>query len=688
MSNVYSSNDEQNLVVIYSSNGTWVTIDTETTDVIGVSDHFTFSEDVHWNKTATDISAKKLAIYLELAESASTSLVVKEVSEDNFSFDKSFRVPKAVKSEGKFTADTATLREVYDYTQSKEFNLTPEPPLTLAWLDNIVDKHPLSPRAMTAAGFFPDPKAIYFGIPVDGDSPFILHGLLQYNTNTQEWLVRNPEHWDPYTEAGLPPYLVELDPDSAEQVALWIDRPKERTTDYIEFSDIYPEESALFFAAESELDMEFLDRVFDIYDSQERSVNARKQVRGAGGRFGGGGKTNADKQEAPTVKARLPYSLPLVENIGSEIDAYLARVSSDRLKGQEKTDDFAISAEASGAEVTDVTPMYLAIVDNIDPDAVLDVVALVPPKRGTQGDVSSWKRDNGQWVSAPEILQQLRGSTPPSVVKLEDETLLKNVLAQVDKSTAQSEETPEAPGATEIDADGNPIASAPAAPAKGAGIVASANPEGLAAIKAKTCLPNGTFRILNEADLKRAIKHLSEAECQITAKQHIKRRARALGLTDSIPADWCVWDIVRGFAYTDGSLVIHNVDDLLEAIYAAEDENQEAHVIKRARALNRLDLIPHGWDTYSVEDPDLWGPFGELVAAGGADRNRGNAERLRRYWTTGLGAAKIRWNTPGDWTRCVSHLSKYLGNRAKGYCQLRHKEVTGFYTGDKENLHD
>ena len=74
-----------------------------------------------------------------------------------------------------------------------------------------------------------------------------------------------------------------------------------------------------------------------------------------------------------------------------------------------------------------------------------------------------------------------------------------------------------------------------------------------------------------------------------------------------------------------------------------------------------------------------------LLAAGGLDRNRGGAEKLRRYWTRGKGALKIRWGTPGDWTRCVRYLSKYMGPRAKGYCQLRHKEATGVYTGSKLN---
>jgi hypothetical protein len=80
---------------------------------------------------------------------------------------------------------------------------------------------------------------------------------------------------------------------------------------------------------------------------------------------------------------------------------------------------------------------------------------------------------------------------------------------------------------------------------------------------------------------------------------------------------------------------------------------------------------------------NFWGD--SIVAAGGLDRNRGNAEELRRYWTKGKGAAKIRWGTPGDWTRCVRNLSKYMGPRAKGYCQLRHKEATGIYTGDRNN---
>ena len=59
------------------------------------------------------------------------------------------------------------------------------------------------------------------------------------------------------------------------------------------------------------------------------------------------------------------------------------------------------------------------------------------------------------------------------------------------------------------------------------------------------------------------------------------------------------------------------------------------------------------------------------------------SERLRRYWTTGPGGAKIAWGVPGDWRRCVAQLTEHLGAGAKGYCNLRHKEMTGRYPGEK-----
>ena len=59
-----------------------------------------------------------------------------------------------------------------------------------------------------------------------------------------------------------------------------------------------------------------------------------------------------------------------------------------------------------------------------------------------------------------------------------------------------------------------------------------------------------------------------------------------------------------------------------------------------------------------------------------------DTERLRRYWTKGKGAAKIRWGTPGDFNRCRMQLAKYVkAQYLNGYCANRHYDATGFWPG-------
>ena len=64
----------------------------------------------------------------------------------------------------------------------------------------------------------------------------------------------------------------------------------------------------------------------------------------------------------------------------------------------------------------------------------------------------------------------------------------------------------------------------------------------------------------------------------------------------------------------------------------------------------------------------------------------GDAEKLRRYWTVGAGGLAIRWNTPGDFGRCVKKLERHMPGRAEGYCARLHKRATGVYPGSKLNV--
>jgi uncharacterized protein DUF6582 len=56
---------------------------------------------------------------------------------------------------------------------------------------------------------------------------------------------------------------------------------------------------------------------------------------------------------------------------------------------------------------------------------------------------------------------------------------------------------------------------------------------------------------------------------------------------------------------------------------------------------------------------------------------RGMPIQLQRYWLVGKGAAKIRWNIPGDFKRCVHHLIKYFPKDPEGLCNILHTKATG-----------
>ena len=56
---------------------------------------------------------------------------------------------------------------------------------------------------------------------------------------------------------------------------------------------------------------------------------------------------------------------------------------------------------------------------------------------------------------------------------------------------------------------------------------------------------------------------------------------------------------------------------------------------------------------------------------------RGMPLQLQKYWLAGKGAAKIRWNVPGDFKRCVRNLRKYFPTNPEGLCNILHTKATG-----------
>lgn len=471
--------------------------------------------------------------------------------------------------------------------------------------------------AVTAAGsFVPNEELTYIATgPYEGrtqmDSLFAAHedGTV-YRWNGKEF---TPVPID--LDSLEAPSVMEIDEETAKVLADWIEDDGDGTLD---IAQIDTEEFNLFSLAESEMDWEELDRLNAVvadasgYSPLDRSKNVSRQIRDGGGRFAGRQVPEGDKLTAYS-KSRLPQEVAVISNPAAFVEHFLSTIRP--------TSQAPVTAAGEVAEGTQA--LYMAIVDPVDRTAVLDAVAIMA---GEDGEPTSWKRSDGKWVHAPEILEDLRGVTPPTVVELDGEELIKNVLSQIDEYDSSNHN----PLSEQVDEEGPVTASA------------------------------GEFRDYSED----------------TREEYAK----------------------KGYALPDGSYPIANAEDLKRAVqaYGRAPESKRAqvrrHIRKRARALNRPDIIPSSWKETAVEDimamqddlSPLYGPNGEIVAAGvpgiaDTPSDMQNVQRLRNYWTWGKGAAKIRWGTPGDLTRCARHLRKYMPGREWGYCQERHHQRFGKY---------
>lgn len=132
-------------------------------------------------------------------------------------------------------------------------------------------------------------------------------------------------------------------------------------------------------------------------------------------------------------------------------------------------------------------------------------------------------------------------------------------------------------------------------------------------------------------------------------------------------------------------LTQEQLDSVLAQVGGSEDQAQREDAEAQVESSTAEAEAPVETSS-AVDEGDLVAAAGALVADAPLTVSPDpRAEKLRRYWTTGKGAAKIRWGTPGDWTRCYRQLRKYMGVRAKGYCQNLHKRATGQWAGARGN---
>lgn len=464
----------------------------------------------------------------------------------------------------------------------------------------------------------------YYGIGPDADTNEA-NRLIAVEVITKSVLEWTPEG---FVETGLvaedidEPLVMPIDRTTAEVLARWLDEDPVTARD---LRDTDPTERNLWDLAEPEIDFESLDRVFAViadasgYTPAERSINARRQIRGAGGKFGGRQVKQGTKLLA-FKKGKLADKLPLVLNPGQVIQAWIqtAEVADDAVTaaagdsqsiGQPSPDPMPPTQtggektmeQPQGAAQPTGSAIYFAVVDAADTTAVLEMIAIT---KGADGNPQAWIRKRGKWQADPATLTKLTGATPPPVVQLNDPEPAKTVIAQVDASDANLTKFPTDPVPTE------------------------------------------------------------EPPAPVTAS---------------------------GFITTDATVGIFSVEDLAEAVSTFDSLDPQTKpeakrlIRRRARALNRMDIVPEEWRTASTVEvgeeiastSPLYGPHGQVLVAAGS-KHRGNATQLKAYWTHGKGAAKIRWGTPGDLTRAHRHLAKYVDpNRAWGLAQSYHKSLFG-----------
>lgn len=77
-------------------------------------------------------------------------------------------------------------------------------------------------------------------------------------------------------------------------------------------------------------------------------------------------------------------------------------------------------------------------------------------------------------------------------------------------------------------------------------------------------------------------------------------------------------------------------------------------------------------------------PYEETDGHTFALTNLANHNTLEEYWKHGKGAAKIRWGTPGSYTRCVRHIGKHVtDDAAHRICAQWYHDVVGHWPGAK-----
>jgi hypothetical protein len=211
--------------------------------------------------------------------------------------------------------------------------------------------------------------------------------------------------------------------------------------------------------------------------------------------------------------------------------------------------------------------------------------------------------------------------------------------------------------------------------------------------KAGTAMPDGSFPIADEEDLRNAIQAIGRAKDPSAARAHIKKRARALGKGDLIPEGWSMGECAcRGCDEFDcgqtGCACCWSYDENDMPVFAPQHPRDEA------LAASALTFGKPGPGRITVEIQDMSPEAYALLTGTHEQFKRGPGwvtdpvptKRIHDYWTKPgeKGYAKVGWGTPGDFRRLRGFLSKYIGPKYLNRTTAQwHHDALGYWPGEK-----
>ena len=479
--------------------------------------------------------------------------------------------------------------------------------------------------------------------------------------------------YDPYgrhwvqTDVDSTDQIFELDDESAHAAIRALSMHPDVPVD---LREVNPGEAFLMEQAMPALDPEIgtrevvvtaaADRFADGYTPQERSVNAKKQVRDANGRFAKGGSRVATAKGAGTI---------------TKVDPATQKVEVAYDGGQsEWIDAHQVSVVPGGTQ----QPTYHVPTSPLDgprykPGQLERIIKRIPGKPRAVAGKARLPR-----LLQPIDLQAILDDFAGFVER--DRRKARGMRAAGEPAAPATPQQPPAPAPNQA-----PTEAPAAAPSAGGDI---SGPE-------SSDVKPIYLAVVDEADQQSVLDLLALTPASTTSTQPVMWRRTAKGWERDD-------DMLRKMRSSAPPPVVKLEDADVPDVMAQVDSFY-------ADPANAEPTAENPGPGVQPVAASLFGPYGELfpiekfsdslvesvglIAAGipgiaDTPSDEQNVRRLERYWTIGEGGLKIRWMTPGDMTRCMRYLAKYMPRKDMhaGYCAKLHHKMTGTWPGDHRNV--